>query len=132
MQTLANRPTTWVRAKIVTGNLARPPVHADARVAVVTQKNERIGFVVPQQNIVLGLVLLDQVVLEDQRLRLGMRDGKLDGANMAHQGPGLLAARIAAKIGTQTFGEIFGLADVQDAARLIQHSIHTRLVWHSR
>ena len=101
-------------------------------VAVVAQKNERIGFVVPQQNIVLGLMLLDQVVLEDQRLRFGMRDGKLDGTDMAHQGSGLLAARIAPKIGAQTFGEILGLADVQDAACLIQHPIHTRLVWHGR
>ena len=55
-------------------HLRAPRWTPDARVPMVGDDDPGVGLVIPQQHVVAGLVLLDEVVLEDQRLGLGVGD----------------------------------------------------------
>ena len=80
--------------------------------------DERVGLIVLQPGIVLGLVLLDEVALKDQRFLLGLRYDELKVQNpshhLAHLGrhsPG------AAKVRRHTVSKAGCLADIDDLAR---------------
>ena len=87
-----------------------------------------VGLVIPQQHVVAGLVLLDEVVLEDQRLGLGVGDRYLHIGNLAHQGAGLDAVDVGPKVGGEPFFQILGLAHVDDGAAAVVHAVDTALV----
>src|SRR6185437_9045465 len=66
--------------------LLQPPRHKDSRKWLRgSEANVRIRFVVAQQDIELRLVLLDQIVLERQRLALIVNDDVFRFGDFAHQ-----------------------------------------------
>jgi hypothetical protein len=96
--------------------------------ALACQQNIGIGFIIPQQDVVLGLMLLDQIVFEDQRLGFGMGNRKLDMMDMADQGPSFGTPRVTSKIGAQAFHQILGFTHIQNDSVLTQHPVNARLM----
>jgi hypothetical protein len=86
--------------------------------------DHRIGFAVLEVDVVLGSMLLDQGVFQEQGLVLvGHHDG-LNAPGMAYQGSGF-DVLFAGKIGIQTVTEYAGLTYIDDAPILIPHDINT-------
>ena len=48
---------------------------------VAAQKDKRVGFIIPQQDVIARLVELNIVVLKQQRFCLRMRDGNINILN---------------------------------------------------
>src|SRR5260370_732190 len=98
----------------------------DSRPSVMGDLRAQIGFVVLQPDVVLGLVLLNQVVLEDQRLLLAGSDDGVEVADAAHQEAHLEAAVAAlAEVGAHAGAEVLPLADVEDFAATTPNPVTT-------
>ena len=63
----------------------QPPRQIDFRELVRAHADPRIGLRVLQQDVVAGLVLLDQVVLQQEGVGLGVHDGELRIGDLGHQ-----------------------------------------------
>ena len=72
-------------------------------------------------DVVAGLVLLDESVLQEQGLDLGVGDDEVHGFYSLHQrrGPGTVILFL--KIIADPLLEVSGLADVDDIARICQY-----------
>ena len=81
-----------VRAEVSRAVLAQPPRDVDARILLAGQLDVGIGLVVAQQDVEARLVLLDQVVLERQRLLLVVDQDVVDVARLARSGVPVLAS----------------------------------------
>ena len=117
------------RVRIRAEELAR---HAP-RAAVVGEAREFLGavqveigkaLVVAQQDVVARPVLLDEVVLEDQRLGVGVDDRDLAAAHLAHHRRDLRRQLVGAKIARHAALEVLRLADVENLAIRIEHAVH--------
>ncbi len=103
-------------------------MQAQPREVIVTgEKHVRVGFVVPQQNIVRRTVSLDQALFQQQRFGFITRDRGIDLLNAGDQRFGLWAEPGLAKIAGQALFQIAGLADIQKFAVGIEHAIHAGL-----
>ncbi len=80
----------------------------------------RIGLVVLQQDVVAGLVLLDEVVFEQQRIFVGRHHDVVDVLNLGHQYFCLPPVHAFHEIGGDAALQIFGLADVDDVFVLVE------------
>jgi hypothetical protein len=74
-----------VGAEIGGAVLAQAARHVDARVALARQLDVRVGLVVAQQHVEARLVLLDEVVLERQRLFFVVDQNVVDVARFRDQ-----------------------------------------------
>ena len=128
MQTLAHRTARGVRAEVLPLHLASAAMDADARMLVRGDDDPGVGFVVSQQHVIARLVLLDQVVLEDQGLGLGVSDGDLDIGDLAHQGAGLDVVDVGAKVGGKPLFQILGLAHIDHGATAVIHTVDAALM----
>ena len=128
MQTLAYRAARGVWAEVLPLHLAGTAMDTDTWMLVRGDDDPGVGFVVPQQHVVTGLVLLDEIVLEDQRLGLGVGDGDLDIGDLAHQGAGLDAVDVSPKIGSEPLFQILGLAHVDHGATAVIHAVNATLM----
>ncbi len=90
--------------------------------------NVRITLVVPEDDVELRPVLLDQVVLEDQRLGLGIRHRDLDFRDKLHHGSRLYRVVAASEVARDAFLQISCLADVKDLVLCVEHPVHTGTV----
>ena len=81
-QRLARRGGARVRTEEAARQLPRAAIERDARILVARHVDEREALVVLEQHVVARLVLLDQVVLEQQRLGLRRRDRHLDAPDL--------------------------------------------------
>ena len=68
-----------IRAEIARPVLAQPPRHVHARIFFRRQFDIWISLIVPQQDVVARLPLLDQVVLKRQRLFFVIDLNEIDG-----------------------------------------------------
>ena len=74
-------------------------------------------LVVPQPDVVVGLVALDQVVLEGERLHLAVGDDQLEVGDLLGQaGLVLLGGAPGLEVGTHAVAQHAGLAHVHDRA----------------
>ena len=90
----------------------------DAGKIFVRDGNVGIGLVVFEEDVVAGLVLLDEGVLEDKGLSFGAHDDVLDTADLAHQKAGLRAGYVALEVATDAATQVLRLPDVDDRALL--------------
>ncbi len=105
-------------------------VHARKRL-VERDREKRIGLVVAQANVEARLVLLDELVLRQQRLGLGGDEQALDLVDARHHLD--RAARRARALGVRevpghALADRFRLADVDDLARLVAKEVDTGAV----
>src|ERR1041384_6551982 len=85
--------------------------------------NAEITFVVLQPNIIAGLVLLDQVVFEDQRLFVRGGNQRLEILDALHQELHLRSLVRAVEISAYTRAQILRLADINHLTRLVSHQV---------
>jgi len=106
--------------------LRHPPHDVQARV-LLRQRQLQVGvvLVVPQTDVVTGLVPLDEVVLEGQGLHLGVGQDQVEVGDLAHEvaqervrGPGGLEV-LADAVPQQA-----GLAHVEDPPLLVLEQVH--------
>ena len=96
------------------------------RKALLFDAHPGVGLAVLEVDVVARLVLLDQRVLEQQRIKLGLGDNRLNVGDLAHQhaeSGGIVALM---EVRTYPLLQIFGLADVQDHPILINVVVHPR------
>ena len=91
----------------------------------VADKNEGIGFVVAQQNIVGRPLLLDQGLFKEQRLDFTTRYRDLNIRDACDHGLGL-GIECAAKVAAKACFQAFGLAHVKGLAMRVQHPVDPR------
>nr|GFD30289.1 hypothetical protein [Tanacetum cinerariifolium] len=91
------------------------------------QQQVRIRFAVFEQDVVLGLVLLDEVVFEQKRIRFRVDDGELDALDVLDQLLRFLVVVLLGEVRRDALAQIHGFAHVDDAF-LIEVTVHPRLV----
>ncbi|MNN33063.1 hypothetical protein D3C81_1468010 [compost metagenome] len=127
VEALADRQATGVRTEIAPLLLLRATVDTQARIFVrAGQEHVGIGLIVAQQDVVRRPPLLDQRLLQQQRLGLVGGDGGLDLRDARHQRSGLRRQPALAEVAGQAFLQIVGLADIQQAGLGIEHPVHAR------
>ena len=110
-------------ARAVVGHLARD-VHLRKFLGNV-DFDERVALVVFEARIVLGLPLLDEVALQDQRLLLGLRDYELEVLHPAHHVADLgHEVGGAPEVRADAVAQASRLADVQHAAVAVVEQVH--------
>ena len=95
----------------------------DPRELLVSHQDQGIGLVIPEENVVPGLMLLDEALLQDQGI--GLRGGHriLDAPDGRHQGPGLGRRGHCGKIGAEAIGQFLGLAHIDHIPRGTVHPV---------
>jgi hypothetical protein len=100
----------------------------DAReVLVHRDRDERIGLVVAQSDVEARAVLLDEVLLGQQRLGLGGDEHELDRLDRVDHLVGAARDRIAEVAGDALLDRL-GLADVDDLALVVAEQVDARAV----
>ena len=125
---LARQPAGQERSEVVAAVLAHPPGECDARIVVPQRQLEiGIGLVVPQQDVVARLLLLDPVVLDQQRLGRRIRGHEVDVHRLRHhrRQARLMVAR---QVRRRPFAERRRLADVEDLPLGVLEDIDARPV----
>ena len=84
----------------------------------------RIAFVVPKQDVVLGLERLDEVVFQQQGLSLGAHHGGLHARDLAHHVANARAPMVTVKIGRHPLFKLVGLAHVQHLIMRIKIAVY--------
>ena len=121
---LVHRPGAGEGPPIAAGAGLRAPVLAHLRKRMVFRQHQpRIGFVVPQHDVVARLQPLDQVGFQQQRFRLGMGGHDLHGGRVHHHPPQPLLQPVDLRVVRHPFAQGAGLADVQRLALRIQHTV---------
>ena len=89
----------------------------------------RKALVVPQHDVVARAMLLDQVVLEQERLGLGVRHRDFDRVRVRHQRARLRRELLGgAKVAGDALLQVARLPDVENTSESIGHPIHARIV----
>ena len=117
-----------VRAEIaVPAALVHPPGNEHLRKLVPGHADPGIGLRILQEDIVLGLVLLDEIVLEEQRVSFGIDDGILGVRDPGDQQAGLGVQPLGRhKILGDPFVEILRLPHINDVPRGVVIPIDSR------
>ncbi len=87
------------------------------------QENVGIALVITQQHVIAWLMLLDEMVLQQQRLTLGMGQGHLNVANLLHQGALTQGGVGFLEIAAHPLLETARLTHIENLARGIEHAI---------
>ena len=92
----------------------------DTRVGLGGDQDVGIGFAVPQQNVVGGLVFFDEIVFENQGFNFGLGEDVFEINDLADHflGFGVMGT---GKIGAHAVFQHFSLADIDNAPRLVAH-----------
>ena len=116
---------TGIRAKIFALTFLRAAMIAKMRVWMLgRQVNIRVALVITKQDIVTRLVGLDEIVLEYQRLVLGMGNGHLDMLYLFDHDPGFGRFSLAAnEIAGHPVFQVFCLADINHLTCLVLHTV---------
>ena len=89
----------------------------DAREALVLDADVGVGLVVPEVDVVARLEALDEVVLEDQRLGLGVGDDDLDVLDLGDEdAQPLVGGTRLLEVAPHAAAEVLRLADVEHRA----------------
>ena len=122
---LIGRPYIRIGTKIeatILFDLARDD---EARIALIGNLDEGIGFIILEHDIVLGLVLLDEVDLKKQGLNIGLGDDKLKIHNLRYQ-CFRLSIVAPSKIGPYSIAKILGLSHIDDGSVLVFVNVTAR------
>ena len=96
------------------------------RIALLLNTHPGIGLAVLEVDVVARLVLLDQRILEQQRVKLGLSDNRLNVGDLAHQHAESGGIMALVEVRTHPLLEVLGLADVQDHPILINVVVYPR------
>ena len=115
---LANRPHLRVRTEIPRARPLTLAGHLHAGETLPHRHRQvRVGLVVLKHDVEARIELLNPRELQGQGLHLGTHDGPLNGARGRHH---LLGARMQIRqvleVVSEAIAQVFGLADVDDAA----------------
>ena len=133
-----DRPGTWVGTEVAMAFVHRAAVigHAwklltgrGARAVLGRHAGDfqiRIALVVAKENVVLGVLRLDEVVFEQQRLGLGPHHRRVQSHNLADHVPDARAAMVLAEIAGHPLFQIACLANVKKRILRIEIAIHAR------
>ena len=106
-----------VGAEVGAAVLAQPPRDVYPREALFGELDVGVRLVVAQEDVVAGLALLDEVVLERQRLLLVLDRDVVDGAGFREQTAGLgVGELLFEEVAADAVAQALGLADVDDPA----------------
>ena len=108
----------------------RTTVHREPGMGIAAQKNKRVGFIIPEQNVIARLIELNIVVLKQECFCLRMGDGDINILDERDQRFSLTGGKVAAKIAGEAFLEIFRLPHVDNRTASVIHAINARLAGH--
>ena len=116
-----------VRPKVFGPVLAHLAGGEDSWESFVFDDNEGVRLVVFQLDVVERLVLLDQAVFEQQRVRLARGDDPVDGGDFAHEQPRFARLPLH-EVTRHPLLQVLGFADVQDGAVFVEVFVDARFV----
>ena len=91
------------------------------------QPDEGVSLVVLQQDVVPGLVALDEGVFQDQRLKLRRDENGVEVVHLRHHGSGfLIVGGGVLKVLAYPVFQLLGLAYIDDLAGFVHHQIDPR------
>ena len=129
VERLADGAGARVRTEIASFALACAAVKLQARKRLVRRGIDvGVAFVVSQQHVETRFVLLDQVVLEHQRLGLGVDHRNLDAIDELHHCRSFRRRLRTREITRHALLQIARLADIEHLVLRIEHAIHARPV----
>ena len=130
VERLADRVRVGVRAEVADALALLAAHHHGARPLLVERdREERVRLVVLQPDVEPRPVLLDEVVLEEERLDLVAHLDPLDGLRGLHHLAGARQERVRrGEVVRQPAAQALGLADVDDAAVRVLELVRARRV----
>ena len=126
LDALAHRARVRKRAEVMVRLVHRPAVKAETREFPAAHHEVGVGLVVAEQNIVARRERLDEIVLEDQRLRFGASDRDLDRRDLRQHLGSARSVLGFLKIGRDALFQVARLADVERLAFRSDHAVHAR------
>ena len=94
----------------------------EAGIGPLSQPDEGIALIVLQQDVVPGLMVLDEGVLQDQRLELSAHEDGVEVIHLGHHGLCLLVVTgVFLEVLADPVFQFFRLAHVDDLAGLVHH-----------
>lgn len=128
LDALAHRPRTRERPEILVLLVDRAAVIRHARKAVRGELQVRIRLVVAKQDVVARRERLDKVVLEQQRLGLRARDGRLDARDARDHHRDARRQLRFREVARHALLQVARLADVKHGARCVVIAVDARHV----
>ena len=101
----------------------------DTRKVFVAYANGRIAFVIFQQDVVAGLVFLDKVVFEQERIFFRVYHDVAYVGYPAHQNTGFCRVVVFRKIRVDTALQVLCLPHIDDGSLCIQVLVDARAGW---
>ena len=87
-------------------------------------------FIIPETNVVLRLMLLDQVAFKNERFELTIGDDPIEVRNLSDHPPRFRRViRALLEVRPDAISQIDGFADIEDGAILVLVKITARLRW---
>src|SRR5512135_3063622 len=121
------RVREWAEVAVVA--IPGTPMEADARHAMTRDHEVRVGLVVAKQNVVARRMALDEIVLEQQRLGLGARYGRLDRGDLRKHHLDARTRDLLVEIRSDAFAQVARLAHIERLAARSEHAIDPGQVW---
>ena len=129
VEALAHRARRGIGAEVAGRPAPGAAMEAQARKVVLRrQLDVGIGFVVAQHHVVGRALLLDQALLQQQRLGFAVGDGAVDVGHLGGQRQGLSVQAAGAEVAGDAPSQIARLADVKRLAGLVEHAIDAGLL----
>ena len=116
----------WDRGRSSALLLLRTTMDAQAWIGAIREMHIGVGLVIAQEDVVRRSPLLDQGLLEQQRLGLVGGDGGLDLRDLCNQRGSLGRQPGLAEIAGEALLEVLRLADIEQLAALVEHPVDTR------
>jgi hypothetical protein len=123
---LADRPGAWIGTKVAIALDVRPAVEADLRILVPRDQDVAVALVVAEEDVVAGREALDEVVLEQQRLRLGARDRGLGAGDLGDHHRRARAREVPLEVRGDALLQVSRLADVDHLAGGVPEAVDAR------
>jgi hypothetical protein len=136
-----HRPAVRVRPEVAVPLVDAAPVVGHARKALQRRLalpvlgshagdlEEGVALVVAEQDVVPGVLRLDEVVLQQQRLGLGAHHRGLQAHDLAHHVADARAAVLLGEIAGHALLEVARLAHIQQRALGVEIAVHARQGW---
>ncbi len=119
-----HRPDAGEGAVIIARTLAGAAMLDElGRLVIGGQQDVGERLVVPEQHVVAGPQLLDEVGLEQQRLGLRRRGDELHRGRLADHAGDAVRMGLAARVGADAGLQALGLAHVEHVALAIEHAV---------
>ena len=95
------------------------------------ERDERVGLVVLEVGVEEGGVLVDEVLLEHERLVLVLHHEVVEGVDLVDQQRDLRTLVLVVHVLAHAGAQLLGLADVDDLAGLVLPEVHARQRGHA-